>query len=283
MVETVTSVDLEVGATSVRVQQAGDGDTPVLFLHGAGGVPAWTPFFSSLAAGRRLFVPDHPGFGLSPDADHLRDMSDYAMFYLDLLDALDVADVHVVGHSLGGWLAAEMAIRNENRVRSWSLIAPAGIRLRGKPMADIFIWSQEEGIRNLFQDQRLADQLLAQEPTPEQLDVMLRNRYTFAKLAWQPRGFNPALAKWLHRVTRPTTIVWGRNDQLLDYAYADLWRDHIPHATVELLDECGHLPIVEQAEATASHIAAHIDAAGDHASNETSSAPGAATGKRGRP
>ena len=241
------------------MQQAGDGDTPVLFLHGAGGVPAWTPFFDSLAAGRQLLVPDHPGFGMSPDADRLRDMSDYAMFYLDVLDALDLRDVHIVGHSLGGWLAAEMAIRNENRVRSWSLISPAGIRLRGQPMADIFIWSPEEGIRNLFHDQRLADQMLAQEPTSDQLDIMLRNRYTFAKLAWQPRGFNPALAKWLHRVARPTTIVWGRDDLLLPVTYADLWKEHIPHATIELLDECGHLPIVEQADATARHITGHID------------------------
>jgi pimeloyl-ACP methyl ester carboxylesterase len=258
-VESVASVDLEVGATSVRVQQAGDGDTPVLFLHGAGGVPAWTPFFDALAAGRRLVVPDHPGFGLSPDADHLRDVPDYAMFYLDLLDALDLHDVHVVGHSLGGWLAAEMAIRNESRVRSWSLIAPAGIRLRGQPMADIFIWSEEEAVRNLFHDQGMAEQMLAQEPTPDQLDIVIRNRYAFAKLAWQPRGFNPALAKWLHRVTRPTTIVWGRDDQLLPVAYAELWSNHIPHATVELLDGCGHLPAVEQSAATARHVTGHID------------------------
>lgn len=256
----VEQVDLDVGATSIRVQQAGDGDTPVLFLHGAGGVAAWTPFFDALADGRRLLVPDHPGFGQSPEAEHLRDMSDYALFYLDLLDALDLHDVHVVGHSLGGWLAAEIAIRNEGRIRSWSLIAPAGIRLRGTPMADIFIWSQEESVRNLFHDQGFADRVLALEPTAEQLDVMLRNRYTFAKLAWQPRGFNPALAKWLHRITRPTTIVWGRDDQLLPAAYADLWSEHIPHATVEMLDACGHLPPVEQAEATARHITAHIDA-----------------------
>jgi len=258
LVAAVASIDLEVGATTVRVQETGIGDAPVLFLHGAGGVTAWTPFFDALADGRRLIVPDHPGFGMSPDADHLRDIADYAMFYLDLLDVLDLRDVHIVGHSLGAWLAAEMAIRNENRVRSWSLIAPAGIRLRGQPMADIFIWSQEEAVRNLVHDQGLADQMLALEPTPEQLDVLLRNRYAFAKLAWQPRGFNPTLAKWLHRVTRPTTIVWGRNDQLLPVAYADLWSKHIPHATVELLDGCGHLPVVEQPDAAARHVVGHI-------------------------
>jgi pimeloyl-ACP methyl ester carboxylesterase len=258
-VAAVTSIDLGVGVTSVRVQQAGDGETPVLFLHGAGGVAAWTPFLDRLAEGRRLLVPDHPGFGMSPDAEHLRDVPDYAMFYLDLLDTLDLHDVHVVGHSLGGWIAAEMGVRNEGRVRSWSLIAPAGIRLRGQPMADIFIWSPEEAVRNLYHDQGLADRMLAREPTPEELDIVLRNRYAFAKLAWQPRGFDPALAKWLHRITRPTTIVWGRDDQLLPVSYADLWSDHIPHASVELLDRCGHLPPLEQAEATARHITGHID------------------------
>ncbi len=255
----VTRTDIQVGAASVRVQRAGDGDTTVLFLHGAGGVPAWTPFFDAIAEGRELLVPDHPGFGLSPDVDNLRDVPDYAMFYLDFLDTIDARDVHVVGHSLGGWIAAEMAIRNESRVRSWSLISPAGIRLRGQPMADIFIWSQEEGIRNLFHDQGFADRLLAQEPTSEQIDVALRNRFTFAKLAWQPRGFNPALAKWLHRISRPTTIVWGRDDLLLPVAYASLWSQYVPKATVHLLDDCGHLPVVEQAATTAAHVNRHID------------------------
>jgi pimeloyl-ACP methyl ester carboxylesterase len=257
---TVTSTDVVVRTVPVRIQQAGDGDPTVLFLHGAGGVPVWTPFFDALAEGRRLLVPDHPGFGASPDADHLRDIPDYAMFYLDLLDALDLEDVHVVGHSLGGWIAAEMGVRNEGRVRSWSLVAPAGIRLKGQPMADIFIWSQEEATRNLFHDQSFADRMLAQEPTPDQIDVMLRNRFTFTKLAWQPRGYDPALAKWLHRINRPTTIIWGRQDRLLPSTYADLWSQHLPHAQVHLLDRCGHLPPVEQAEATARLVADHIDA-----------------------
>lgn len=255
----VVSTEVQVGASSIRMQSAGDGDVPVLFLHGAGGVAAWTPFFDALAEGRQLLVPDHPGFGSSADAENLRDISDYAMFYLDVLDTLELQDVHIVGHSLGGWIAAEMAIRNESRVRSWSLIAPAGIRLRGQPMADIFIWSPEEAIRNLFHDQTFADGMLAQEPTPEQIDVMLQNRLTFAKLAWEPRGFNPSLAKWLHRMSRPTTIIWGREDQLLSVDYAALWSEHVPHATIELLDACGHLPPVEKSAITAEHIGRHID------------------------
>jgi pimeloyl-ACP methyl ester carboxylesterase len=247
----VDSIEVQAGNSTVRVQRAGEGPCKVLYLHGAGGVAEWSPFFDSIADGRQLLVPDHPGFGASAEVDELRDVPDYAMFYLDFLDAMDLTDVHVIGHSLGGWIAAEMAIRNETRVRSWSLLAPAGIRLIGQPMADVFICSPEEGMRSLFHDQNFAEQMLAQEPSPEQVEIALRNRFTFAKLAWQPRGFNPALAKWLHRIKKPTTIVWGQQDQLLGVDYADLWSQHIPHAKIHRLDDCGHLPDVEQTGTTA--------------------------------
>ncbi|HEY4339935.1 MAG TPA: alpha/beta fold hydrolase [Steroidobacteraceae bacterium] len=223
----------------------------MLFLHGAGGVPAWLPFFDAIAQGRQLLVPDHPGFGASEDTDDIREVPDLAMFYLDLMDQLQLEHVHLVGHSLGAWVAAEIAVRNASRLKSLTLISAAGIRLKGSPMGDMFIWSPEEAVRNLYHDQCFADRQLAEPPTSEQLDVLIRNRYTFAKLAWEPRGFNPALEKWLHRIKLPTRILWGAQDKVIPSNYSQLWKQHLPQATVHLIDECGHLPLVEKHEATA--------------------------------
>lgn len=252
-------LEVSVGKSRIRVQQKGDSGETVLFLHGANGVSHWLPFFDGIAQGRRLLVPDHPGFGQSDDADVVRDMPDLAMFYLDLMDQLDLKQVHVVGHSLGAWLAAEIAVRNASRLKSLTLISAAGIRMKGRPMGDIFIWSPDEAIRNLYHDQTLAERQLAQPVSSEQLDVLIRNRYAFAKLSWEPRGFNPALEKWLHRIKLPTQIVWGRQDKVIPADYSALWKEHLPQARVDLIDQCGHLPLVECQDQAARLVNDHLN------------------------
>ncbi len=129
---------------SVRVRRAGTGP-PLLFLHGAGGWPARLPFFERLSRHYALTVPEHPCFGASDDPQWLRSVADLAMYYLDFLDQVYASPVHVIGHSLGGWTAAEAAVRNVNRIASLTLLAPAGIRVKGIPPGDNFIWSPEEG------------------------------------------------------------------------------------------------------------------------------------------
>ena len=112
---------------SVRLCRDGKGES-LLFLHGAGGWPAWGPFFDALARRCQLLVPEHPGFGLSDNPDWIRNVADVAMYYLDFLDALEGPPVHLVGHSLGGWIAAEIAIKSIRR-RGWTLerCAPFGL------------------------------------------------------------------------------------------------------------------------------------------------------------
>ena len=123
--------------------------------------------------------------------------------------------IHLIGNSLGGWLAAEILIRDRSRFQSLVQLAPAGIRVKGVPCGDNFIWGPEEAVRNLYHDQAFADRILALTPSEEQMDVMLRNRFTVAKLGWQPRWFNPDLEKWLHRIKLPALIVWGDDDKIM--------------------------------------------------------------------
>ncbi|MGC2413132.1 MAG: alpha/beta fold hydrolase [Stellaceae bacterium] len=245
--------ELTVCDVRVRLHHAGQGPT-VLFLHGAGGVPQWLPFFDALAECYEVLVPEHPGFGGSDDPAWISSMPDLAMFYLDLIEEAGWRGIHLIGNSLGGWLAAEILIRDRARFRSLVQLAPAGIRKKGVPCGDNFIWGPEEALRNLYHDQSFANRILAVSPSEEQMDVMLKNRFAVAKFGWQPRWFNPDLEKWLHRVKLPALVVWGEDDKIMPPAYAALWQERLPDARLVMLERCGHLPHVERAERVTRHV-----------------------------
>ncbi len=238
---------------NVRIMRRGSGP-PLVFLHGANGLPVWLPMFDILSKDFEVIVPEHPGFGTSDNPAWMRNIGDLAMYYLDFLDSLGPYRVHLVGLSLGGWTAAEVAVRNCARLASLSLLAPAGIRVKGIPSGDNFIWGPEEAVRNLYHDQALADQLLAAPVSDEQADLMLTNRYAAAKFGWEPRWFNPSLERWLHRISVATLILWGKEDKLFPCEYAKRWGERIPSSRVEIVPECGHGIVIEKPERAAKEI-----------------------------
>jgi pimeloyl-ACP methyl ester carboxylesterase len=122
------------------------------------------------------------------------------------------------------------------------------------PCGDNFIWDAEEAVRNLYHDQSIADQMLAAPLSDEQADIMLTNRFTAAKFGWEPRWYNPALERWLHRISIPTLVLWGENDKLFPSAYAKRWGERIPGSRVEIVPECGHVPAIEKPDLTAKEI-----------------------------
>lgn len=244
---------------SVRVRRAGAG-APMLFLHGIRGWPDWLPFFERLSRHYSLLIPEHPCFGAADDPQWLRSVPDLAMYYLDLLDHAFASPVHVVGHSLGGWIAAEAAVRNTFRFASLTLLAPAGIRIKGISTPDIFMLSPEETARHRFYDQDLAAASLKTAPASEQeVDIELQNKLAGVKFGWEPRGFDPDLEKWLHRITVPTHVVWGEEDKILPSAYARLWAERVAGAQVSLIEACGHVPQVEKPDLVAEKILAFLD------------------------
>ena len=230
----------------ISLMQGGDGP-PVMFLHGAGGAGVWLPFMENLAQNHAVIVPDHPGYGRSSTPDWLDELTDLAFHYLDFLEVRDLSGVHVIGSSLGGWIALELAVRSTRRLASLTLVGSAGIRIKGKPAADIFIMDPEEMTRALLVDETIIDHMLNLELTEEQQDIQIRNKVSTARLGWQPRLFNPNLRKWIHRIDIPTHVVWGDSDKIIPPDYAAEFQTLIAGSSVTMIENCGHLPHIERA------------------------------------
>ena len=225
---------LEFYDAMVHISRGGSGQT-LLLLHGVDGSANLKELTSKLAEDFDVLLPDHPGFGLSDQSKRLSSVSDLAFYYLDFIQELGLKDIHLVGFSLGGWIAAEIAIRSTTNVKSIALVSSAGIHVKGVPKGDPFLWSPEELVRNLYVNQDVVDNVLSQEPTSEELEFIVKNRVAAARYAWHPRFYNPDLEKWLHRIDVPTLIIWGDQDKIFPVEYASAFKNLIPHAQTQIL------------------------------------------------
>ena len=216
-----------VNGCTIRVLRGGQG-APLLYLHGALGVYAWTPFMEQLSRRFELIVPDHPGFGESDTPDWLDNVGDVAYFYLDVMQALGLTGVHLAGD------LARRLDRGRDRgarlpsVRSLTLTAPAGIHVKGLSKGDFFMWSHEQFVRNLPHDPQVGRRDAGAPVTEAQQFTAMKNRLATAKLGWQPRLYNPHLPKWLHRISVPTLLLWGDDDKIIPPGYGPAFRDLIP-------------------------------------------------------
>lgn len=233
---------IEVDGCRTHLRRGGRGE-PLLYLHGASGAPAVLPFMEKLASRFDVLVPEHPGYGLSDEPEWLENIHDVAYFYLDFLKQLNLTGVTLVGSSIGGWIALEIAVRDMSRLKSLVLVSPAGIAAPNVQPADIFLMPPEDVVKNLFYDEKLAQARLAQ---PEDIDISLKNRHTTARLAWEPRLHDPFLTKWLHRIEIPVKIIWGRHDRIFPVKYVDEFRRVLPQAQIHIVENAGHLPQAEK-------------------------------------
>jgi pimeloyl-ACP methyl ester carboxylesterase len=241
MAGTTDDKTIEIVGTKLRYREAGAGP-PVLFLHGAEG-DSWSPLLDALSAQHRVISPEHPGFGRAPIPAWMTNTGDLAYFYLDVLQALGLRDVHLVGHCIGGWIAAEMAIRNTQRLASLTLLAPAGVESRDASIDDIFAWGPEEFARRQFHDPKLAADWQAAQAKLD-IDIILQNRTGLARLAWNPRLHSPQLPQWLHRIDVPTLLIWGENDRVIPLACHQPYLRKINNAKFVSIPNTGHaLPI----------------------------------------
>lgn len=244
----------------IRMMRAGSGP-PLLFLHGAGGAGVWLPFMEQLSQRFDVIVPEHPGWGGSEMPDWLDNVGDLAYFYLDVIDALGLDRVHLVGSSMGGWIAAEIAVRSCHKLASLTLSAAVGIHVKGVKKGDIFMWSREMLTRNIYHDPKFAEAALALPFSDADEMTFAKNRLATARVGWQPRLYNPDLHKWLHRINVPTLLLWGDDDKIVPIDYGPAFAALIPDARLEIFKDCGHLIQIEQASEFVAMITRFIEGA----------------------
>jgi pimeloyl-ACP methyl ester carboxylesterase len=226
---------------------------PLLYLHGTHLGNLWLDFHQTLAQDFHVFAPDIPGFGLTERPDWMRDMDDYILYFRDLLDALDLQQTALVGHSLGGWMAAEIAIWYPERVGKLVLSNAAGIRVKGAMIGNLFAMNLQEMVGACFDNPMAAMPLMPAEVNADYLVQMYKERTTLASLAWNPH-FDPKLARRLQHLHCPTLILWGENDRLIPPVYGDTLHELIPGSRLVRLTGTGHMPMFEQPEAWTQHI-----------------------------
>lgn len=252
--------DVDVRGTRIRLLTCGAGP-PLLYLHGAGDLGAWPDALTGLAERCTVYRPDHPGFSGSDDRAGIDSIHDLAFFYLDLLDALELDAVALVGASLGGWLAADLATLAPSRADRLVLVDAAGVRAEADA-PDMFTLSPPELAAVLYHGEAAraaaVEQASGIEADATVFDRYLRNRMATAHLGWNPYLHDPKLPGRLHRVTAPTLIVWGVQDRLLPVAYARRWAELLPAARLEMIEDAGHLPFIEQPDAFVSAVGGFV-------------------------
>jgi pimeloyl-ACP methyl ester carboxylesterase len=177
--------------------------------------------------------------------------NDYIMHYVGLLDALEIDRVHLVGFSLGGFLAAQFASQQRQRVKTLTLVAPAGMRSKEYPTLDVLATPGDQIVASLASNFEVLKPWLPTGPDPEFMGARYREATTLARLLWE-KPWDPKFLRYLHRINVPALIVWGDEDKLVPPQHAELWKKFLPNARVEIFKGAGHLVLDEKPEAAES-------------------------------
>jgi pimeloyl-ACP methyl ester carboxylesterase len=246
---------ISIAGVELEMLERGRG-TPVLYLHGGGGIAPDLPFLDLLAQERRIIAPSHPGFGRSSLPDWLDSVDDISHIYLELMDRLALRRTDVIGFSIGGWIAAELATKAPERLDRLVLIGPVGVKTGTTDrldIPDIFAMPREKLDRLRFHDPASNPVDPAKLPDDE-LQIVARNSETLALLTWEPYMHNPKLRHRLHRVALPALLLRGASDGIVSADYLARYAALLPKARIETIAQAGHLPHVEQRETTAAAV-----------------------------
>jgi pimeloyl-ACP methyl ester carboxylesterase len=245
-----------VATTDVHMYRGGEGP-PLLFLHGGGGNPGWLMCHQALARHFTVYAPSHPGFGRTSRPEWINHVSDMSVFYLWLLEELGVERVHLMGHSFGGWLAADMAAVCPQVVERLVLVSAVGLKPQRGEILDIFLITPEEvRAKTFYKPEQVPEweQLYGRAPTPEEVERSEEALAMMVRLCWKPYMHDPRLPALLARIKRPTLVVWGRQDAIVPLACGELYHHGIAASQLVVIDECGHAPHLEKPQAFANAV-----------------------------
>jgi pimeloyl-ACP methyl ester carboxylesterase len=238
---------ITVADATIQVTRHGNGP-PLMLLPGEEAFEGGASVVDQLAASHEVITLWPPGFGKSNRPDWITNVDDIAYLYLDVLKKLQLHDVPVVGFSLGGWIAAEMATKDQSRIAKLVLVAPYGIKVGGpmdRDIQDIWTLPPEKVAALKWFDAAKGKRDFKSMPDDE-LAIVARNTESFARFCWQPYMHNPKLKHRLHSISVPTLLIWGERDGIVTTDYGEAYRRLIPGATLAVISEAGHLPHIEQ-------------------------------------
>jgi pimeloyl-ACP methyl ester carboxylesterase len=247
---------IAIQSVDLQVVRQGTG-RPLLLLHGGDGPQGLVPLLTRLAERFDVIAPTHPGFAGTAIPEHIDTLADLVYLYLDLLDMLDLHDVMLMGMSMGGWAAVEIAVRNTSRLSQIILVDAVGIKPGDRDtrdIADIFGLPAPEVAKLVWHNLTQAPSLASM--TDEQVTRLAGDRIAHAMYTWEPYMHNPKLRYRLHRIKVPTLLLWGASDGVVPIVYAEAYRQLIPGAKLVVIPEAGHLPHVEQPELVLQHVLA---------------------------
>ena len=257
---------IEVNQRKVQILENGSG-APLLYLHGFADVHSvnegWLPFHDQLAKRARVIAPAHPGCAQTDEYKDLDAIEDVVFHYLELFDALKLSQFDLVGSCVGGWIAAEIAVRHPEKLRKLVLIGAAGLFVEGALIGDVFMMAQPEygssyaSLREMLFAS--ADQPNALEMFPDgkgEIEDEVR-RYQMLRLGSRigfkpPYFYNRSLRNRLHRVTSPALVIWGENDNFVPRSHGETYAKLIPNnGKLKIIPGAGHSAHVEKPEETA--------------------------------
>ena len=236
-----------VADTPVQMFSGGSGP-PLLFLAGGEGLATFDPWSGPLGQQYTVYAPSHPGFNGTPRPPWVSTITDVAHFTLELVQQLGLQQYVLMGHSIGGWIAAEMAAMNHQNVKGLILVGAAGIKPEKGEIAEMLLVSAESRLKLAFHDPSQVPDYdwYSRDLTPEEANQAHSNMEMISRLAWKPYLHNPSLPFYLGKITTPTLVVWGKQDAVVPLECGELYQKALPNATLRSIDGCGHRPQIEK-------------------------------------
>ena len=244
----------------IEVERMGSGSPLLVLLSEEAAYERTSPFIAELAKTHELVMPMAPGFGNSERPDWIGNPDDISYIFLDVVEKLGLKKIPVLGLSFGGWIAAEMAVKDDSFISRLSLVNPFGVKIGGpfdRDIQDIWTLHPSKVAALKYHDVEFGKRDYSNTPEAE-ITIVARNLESFARFCWDPYMHNPKLKIRLPRIQVSTQFIWGANDGVTSAAYGKAYSQLVPGASFVTVANAGHYPQIEQPAEVAKLVKAFL-------------------------